>query len=159
MVLSLWAMVNTVRSANSRRIVCWMSSSVSKSTAAVASSRTKILLLRSSARAKHTNWRWPTLWSTASMNNLFFTCNKVKKEKVRQVNHLKFSPPSAIVYWSPSLSPETKFFRWLTSNTCHSWSSVYLLKGSKLSRRLPENSTGSCCNIHAKNQKDYVTKK
>ena len=62
MVLSLCAMVNTVRSANSRRIVCWMSSSVSRSTAAVASSRTKILLLRSSARAKHTNCRWPTLW-------------------------------------------------------------------------------------------------
>ena len=62
MVLSLWAMVSTVRSANSRRIVSWMRSSVSMSTAAVASSRTRILLLRSSARAKHTNCRWPTLW-------------------------------------------------------------------------------------------------
>ena len=62
MVLSLCAMVNTVRSANSRRMVCWMSSSVSRSTAAVASSRTRTLLLRSSARAKHTNCRWPTLW-------------------------------------------------------------------------------------------------
>ena len=58
--------------------------------------------------------------------------------------YLKFSPPSAIAYCSPSLSPETKFFKWLTSNTCHSSSSVCLLNGSRFSRRLPENNTGSC---------------
>ena len=61
MVLSLWAMVNTVQSANSRRIVCWMSSSVSRSTADVASSRIKIFPLRRSARAKHTSCLSPTL--------------------------------------------------------------------------------------------------
>ena len=62
-------MVNTVRSANSRRIVCWMRSSVSRSTAAVASSRTRILLSRSSARAKHNNCRWPTLWKSGDCLN------------------------------------------------------------------------------------------
>ena len=60
-VFSLCAMVNTVLSANSRRMVFWISSSVSRSTAAVASSRTRILLFLNSARARHINCRWPTL--------------------------------------------------------------------------------------------------
>ena len=49
-----------------------MNSSVSKSTAAVASSRTKILLFLSRARARHTNWRWPTLkhFCTVNLNYL-----------------------------------------------------------------------------------------
>lgn len=68
----------------------------------------------------------------------------MKTELFSKGNYLKFSPPSAIVYCSPSLSPETKFFKWLTSSTCHSSSSVYLLKGSRFNRRLPENNTGSC---------------
>ena len=55
MVLSLWAMVITVQSTNCSRMVFWMRSSVSRSTAAVASSRTKIRVLRSRARARHTS--------------------------------------------------------------------------------------------------------
>ena len=51
----------TVHSLNSVLMVCWMRSSVSKSTAAVASSRTRILVLRNKARARHTNCRCPTL--------------------------------------------------------------------------------------------------
>ena len=85
--------------------------------------------------------------------NLFANLNTPKNETLLSLsenrnvfkgNYLKFSPPSAIVYNSPSFSPETKFFKWLTSNTCHSSSSVYLLNGSRFSRRFPENNTGSC---------------
>ncbi len=49
MVLSLWAMVMIVQSENSLLIVAWMRESVSRSTAAVASSRTRILVFLSNA--------------------------------------------------------------------------------------------------------------
>lgn len=45
MVLSRWAMVSTVQPVNSERMVAWMRSSVSRSTAAVASSRIRIFVL------------------------------------------------------------------------------------------------------------------
>ena len=41
-------------------IVAWMRSSVSRSTAAVASSRTKILVFLRMARARQTSCLWPT---------------------------------------------------------------------------------------------------
>ncbi len=54
-------MVITVHSLKAVLIVFWIRSSVSRSTAAVASSKIRILDFRSKALAKHTNWRWPTL--------------------------------------------------------------------------------------------------
>ena len=42
-------------------VITCINSSVSRSTAAVASSKTNILLLRKQARAKHINCLWPTL--------------------------------------------------------------------------------------------------
>ena len=48
-------------------IVCWIRSSVSRSTAAVASSRMRTLFLRSRARARHTSCLWPTLKSTKNL--------------------------------------------------------------------------------------------
>ena len=57
--------------------------------------------------------------------------------------HLKFSPPSVTLHCSPPSSPETKLFKWLTSITVHSSSSLCLLNGSKLERILPQNNTGS----------------
>ena len=57
--------------------------------------------------------------------------------------HLKFSPPSVILCCSPSLSPETKLFKWLTSSAFQSSSSLCLLNGSRFERTLPENNTGS----------------
>lgn len=60
-VLSLWAIVKTVQSSNWVRIVDWMRSSVSKSIAAVASSKMRILVFLRRARAKHTSCLWPTL--------------------------------------------------------------------------------------------------
>lgn len=60
------------------------------------------------------------------------------------IAYLRFSPPSAMVCCSPLFKPITNLFRWLTSSTFHSSSSVYLSNGSKLRRRVPENSTGSC---------------
>ncbi len=78
-MLSLWAIVSTVHSANSVRIVAWIRSSVSRSTAAVASSRMRTLVFRSKARARHTNWRWPTLavwkserWNVFSLSTYLF---------------------------------------------------------------------------------------
>mmetsp|Transcript_13976 Transcript_13976/g.41366 ORF Transcript_13976/g.41366 Transcript_13976/m.41366 type:complete len:365 (-) Transcript_13976:46-1140(-) len=59
MVSSRWAMVSTVASVISRRSVCWISSSVSMSTDAVASSRTSTREPRSSARAVQTSCRCP----------------------------------------------------------------------------------------------------
>lgn len=64
-VLSLCAMVSIVQPRNSSLIVFCMRSSVSMSTAAVASSRIRILVLRSNVRARHTSWRWPTLKSNS----------------------------------------------------------------------------------------------
>lgn len=61
MVWMRWAMVSTVHSENSRLMVVWISSSVSKSTAAVASSRIRIFDFRSKALARHSSCLWPTL--------------------------------------------------------------------------------------------------
>ena len=97
------------------------------------------------------------VWQLALLNWLCSTVAYQCKSKLQNLkenlnvffslfltSYLKFSPPSATGYCSPSLSPETKFFKWLTSNTCHSSSSVCLLNGSRFSRRFPENNTGSC---------------
>lgn len=61
MVFSLWAIVNTVQFLNSVRIVFCSNSSVSKSMAAVASSKIKIFVFLNTARAKHINCRCPML--------------------------------------------------------------------------------------------------
>lgn len=61
MVWRRWAIVRTVQSVNSLRIVVWIKLSVSRSTAAVASSRMRILALRRRARARHTSCLCPTL--------------------------------------------------------------------------------------------------
>ena len=60
MVLSLCAMVMIVQCRNSFRIVAWIRSSVSKSIAAVASSKTITLLCLRHARAKQRSCLWPT---------------------------------------------------------------------------------------------------
>ena len=117
MVLSLWAIVMTVHSLNSFRIVAWIRSSVSKSTAAVASSKMSTLVLRSKARAKQINCRCPTL---------------------------KFSPPSDASWSSPVGRDLTNVFKWACSKAAHTSSSVYESKGSKFILKVPENRTGSC---------------
>ena len=85
MVLSLWAMVRTVQPTNSSLIVVWMRSSVSRSTAAVASSRMRILVLRSRALPRQTSCLCPTL---------------------------RFDPPSSMVWSRPVGRAETKDRRW-----------------------------------------------
>jgi hypothetical protein len=64
MVCSLCAIVRTVQEANFCLIVVWMNLSVLGSTLAVASSRTRILFWRNTARARQTIWRSPTLMLT-----------------------------------------------------------------------------------------------
>lgn len=60
-MFSLCAIVSTVQSSNWVLIVIWIRSSVSRSMAAVASSRIRILVLRSSALARQMSCLWPTL--------------------------------------------------------------------------------------------------
>lgn len=62
MVWMRWAMVSTVHWENSWLMVLCISSSVSKSTAAVASSRIRIFDFRSKALARHSSCLWPTLY-------------------------------------------------------------------------------------------------
>ncbi len=61
MVLRRCAMVRTVQSSNWVLIVDCIKLSVSRSTAAVASSKTRILVFLRRARAKQTSCRWPKL--------------------------------------------------------------------------------------------------
>lgn len=61
MVLRRCAMVRTVQSSNWVRIVDCIRLSVSRSTAAVASSKTRILVFLRRARARQTSCRWPKL--------------------------------------------------------------------------------------------------
>ena len=61
MVLSLCATVRTVQSLKQCLIVCWMSSSVSRSTAAVASSSMSTLVRRIRERVMQMSCLWPTL--------------------------------------------------------------------------------------------------
>ena len=63
-VFSLCAMVRMVQSWNCVLMVRWTRLSVSRSIAAVASSRTNTLGCRSSALARHSSCRWPTLTKT-----------------------------------------------------------------------------------------------
>ncbi len=70
MVLSLCAMVSTVQWENSLRMVFWIRSSVSRSTAAVASSRISIRDFLSKARARHSSCLWPTLWEIQNQPNI-----------------------------------------------------------------------------------------
>lgn len=60
-VFKRWAIVNTDAFSNSLRIVACIKLSVSKSTAAVASSNTRILVFRNKALARQTNCLCPTL--------------------------------------------------------------------------------------------------
>jgi len=75
MVLILCAIVRTVHSANSVRIVDWIRLSVSRSTDAVASSRIRTLVLRSRARARHTSCFWPTLQNAPANNTYKLRCH------------------------------------------------------------------------------------
>jgi hypothetical protein len=52
------------------RKIAWTASSVSRSMLLVASSRTRILVLRKSALAKQTNCRCPELKSASQLNRL-----------------------------------------------------------------------------------------
>ena len=61
MVLILWATVRMVLSVKAVLMVVWMRASVSRSTAAVASSRTRIRDFLSRALARQTSCLWPTL--------------------------------------------------------------------------------------------------
>ena len=92
MVLMRWAMVMVVQSANSLLMVSWMRSSVSRSTAAVASSSTSTRVFLRSALARHTSCRCPME---------------------------RFSPPSATACCRRRSSPDTYDFRWAFSSACH----------------------------------------
>lgn len=81
MVFNLWAIVITVQSLNSILIVSWIKSSVSKSIAAVASSKISIFVFLNNALTKQISCFCPAD---------------------------KFRPPSAISSWSPAGNPGNK---------------------------------------------------
>ena len=105
-VFNLWAMVKTVQSANSFRRVDWIKSSVSWSTVAVASSRTKTFVFLSKALARQINCLWPTE---------------------------KFEPPSETSLSKPSPRVSTTwFFKWANSRLLQSSWSLWSPTGSRL---------------------------
>lgn len=110
-------MVNEVLSLKFFRTIDWISRSVSRSTDAVASSMTNILVFRNKARLIQMSWRWPTL---------------------------KFDPFSSTIASSPPSSDSIKCFKLTMFNASHNSVSECSPKGSKLYRTVPKNSTGSC---------------
>mmetsp|Transcript_63643 Transcript_63643/g.106163 ORF Transcript_63643/g.106163 Transcript_63643/m.106163 type:complete len:339 (-) Transcript_63643:3074-4090(-) len=116
MVLMRWAMVRVVTPFRSRS-VAWISRSVWWSTEAVASSSSRILQSHSRARTMHTSCRWPTL---------------------------RFCPLGSMVMSSPPLRLSTNSLSLASARVAQSLSDVCRSNGSKLNRRVPEKSTGSC---------------
>uniref|UniRef100_A0A7C9CNJ3 Uncharacterized protein n=1 Tax=Opuntia streptacantha TaxID=393608 RepID=A0A7C9CNJ3_OPUST len=114
-VFNLWAIMSIVHDLNSSRIVFWIRASVLTSTAAVASSRTRILDLRRRARARLSSCRCPTL---------------------------KFSPASETSVSNPNGFLLTTSFKWALSRASHKSASLCSLKGSRLNLIVPENKTG-----------------
>ena len=90
------------------------------------------------------NWGHP-LWGFVF--NVIKNTSLLKKPRdcmLRFVCHLRLSPPSMMGNCNPFSVSDASSLRWLASIACHSSSSVCLLNGSRLSRRVPENNTGSC---------------
>ena len=165
-VLRRCAMVKTVQPWKADLIVPWIRSSVFRSTAAVASSNTRIFVFLKRALAKQTNCFWPTLereeysrwiykshvitklwkylpliWWTNENNTV-----KLLYLKCQTSYNLKLEPPSAQLNCSMAGWLATKFFRWACSRAFHNSTSVCFSKGSKFIRIVPEKRTGSCWN-------------
>ena len=87
-VCSLCAIVRTVHSANSCRIVCCMRASVFMSTAAVASSNTNILVFLKMLLAKDINCFCPTLKNVNKIN-INKTKNKTKETTTKKKKEKK----------------------------------------------------------------------
>mmetsp|Transcript_2948 Transcript_2948/g.7319 ORF Transcript_2948/g.7319 Transcript_2948/m.7319 type:complete len:256 (-) Transcript_2948:432-1199(-) len=115
-VCSRWAMAMSVQPRNSSRIVFWISASVSTSTLAVASSRTNTLADFSRARASATSCFCPIL---------------------------KGEPPSRSCMSRPSGLRDTTSCRCARCTACHTSSSLYSPKGSRLKRRVPVKRAGT----------------
>ena len=139
-VFNRWAIVKTVQSLNLSRMVSWINESVLMnkknigfkilagnlgkrcwnnfwSTLAVASSNTRILFLRSMARARQASCLWPTD---------------------------KLVPPSVMTESSPADRSAMDSFNLTASKALQRRSSLYSPKGSKFLRNEPEKRTGSC---------------
>mmetsp|Transcript_21198 Transcript_21198/g.64680 ORF Transcript_21198/g.64680 Transcript_21198/m.64680 type:complete len:239 (+) Transcript_21198:505-1221(+) len=117
MVSSRCAIVMTVASLISFRSAVWISSSVARSTDAVASSRTRMRERLSSARAMHTNWRWPI-------------------DRLPPRSSMGLSRPSGCSRIGAPMEH--------ASRAAHSSASVRSSKGSRFMRKVPVKSTGSC---------------
>mmetsp|Transcript_78961 Transcript_78961/g.131824 ORF Transcript_78961/g.131824 Transcript_78961/m.131824 type:complete len:327 (-) Transcript_78961:3356-4336(-) len=127
MVCSRWAMVMTVQSWKFSRMTFWMSLSVVTSTEAVASSMKSSLDLRSTARARQISCAWPTDRLLPPSSTCIF----------------KLSPPSTSCTLTYSARLDS-------SKARHKLSSLYVLVGSKLYRKVPLKSTGSCGMTHSR---------
>lgn len=141
-------MVKTVQSSNWVRMVDWMRSSVSRSIAAVASSRIRILDFLRRARAKHTSCLWPTLKTRAAFQKqlwwLWWSLLWLSELTFDNSAYLRFSPPSEHSSSNFAGLLLTNLSRWECRRAFHTSSSLYVSKGSRFILREPENSTGSC---------------
>lgn len=81
MLCRRWAMVRTVQWENSLRMVAWIRSSVSRSTAAVASSRIKMRDFLNRARARHNSCLCPTLWKEWHVQKMCFWREDTRPQK------------------------------------------------------------------------------
>ena len=141
-VFSRWATVSTVHAANLVRMVRWISASVCGSTFAVASSNIRTLLFRRTARARQTSWRCPTL--------KFEPRSRTRQSRplpdvtiASRSSTYKYTYQNIIITVSIGFNQFAEFLP-TSSRASHSALSGNSLKGSKLRRRVPENSTGSC---------------
>ena len=108
------------------------------STAAVASSRTRIFDFRSNALARQSSCLCPRLSEQYSL-----AVTQLIYSHYAQI-YLKFSPPSETLCISPSFnSCVTNGFKWDSSRAFHISTSVCSSKGSRFILRLPLKRTGS----------------
>lgn len=135
MVFNLCAMVITVHSLNSFLIVFCMRSSVSKSTAAVASSRIKIFVFLSKARARQMSWRWPIDRLTPPSETWW---NRPAGSAIKRTYYQIYNMP--VLFKD---LPEIKSFKWANSTVFQTSSSEYTSNGSKFNLKVPENNTAS----------------
>jgi hypothetical protein len=134
-VFNLWAMVKTVQSLNSVLMVLWIKSSVSKSTAAVASSKTSTFVFLNNALLRQINCLCPTdRFSPPSVTSWYKPA--VKPVETRSFDYRNFETDAD--------SPFTNDFKWACSKAIHTSSSLCLSNGSKFIRSDPENRTASC---------------
>jgi hypothetical protein len=109
-VFNLWAMVKTVQSLNSVLMVLWIKSSVSKSTAAVASSKTSTFVFLNNALLRQINCLCPTdRFSPPSVTSWYKPAVKPAKlvHSIIEISKLTWTHPSRTILNGRAPKPST----------------------------------------------------